>query len=167
MKMNEDAILETPETVNLEPERLLVWALRAMAVGRAGCPGLQRAFTDACGRMGVPALHAYFVLVKSIGMTSRRRLRVLYPSCPHSTFDERAIVGVVAAALESLQHTDESMLKTRLRFLVDGDPDPNTLFAARAVAQIFAASGHMLPLDVSPETPGVFVDRPRSLRVVH
>jgi hypothetical protein len=168
MAMTTDAVAETEAMAVVEPapERLLVWALRAMAVGRGDCPCLLRAFGDACGRMGAPALHAYFVLVKSIGMTSRRRLRVLYPNCAHVTFDERAIVGVVAAALESLHHTDETVLRTRLRFLVDGEPDPNTLFAARAVAQIFAASGHTLALDVRADRPGPFVGRPPPLRVV-
>jgi hypothetical protein len=165
--MTDDALAETGAVAAMEPERLLVWALRAMAVGRCDCPGLLRAFGDACGRMGAPALHAYFVLVRSIGMTSRRRLRVLCPSCPNFTFDERAIVGVVAAALESLHHTDETVLRTRLRFLVDGEPDPSTLFAARAVAQIFAASGHPLPLDVRSDRPGPFADRTPPLRIVH
>jgi hypothetical protein len=165
--MTREAFVETGSVSVSEPERLLVWALRAMAIGRGDCPGLLRAFTDAYGRMGAPALHAYFVLVKSIGMTSRRRLRVHFPGCPDCSFDERAIVGVVAAALESLHHTDETVLRTRLRFLADGEPDPNTLFAARAVAQIFAASGHPLALDVRPERPGPFIDRTPPLRVVH
>ena len=165
--MAKDALADTEAMAVVEPERLLVWALRALAAGRGDCPGLLRAFNDTCGRMGAPALQAYFVLVRSIGMTSRRRLRVLYPSCPGFTFDERAIVGVVAAALESLHHTDETVLRSRLRFLVDGEPDPNTLFAARAVAQIFAASGHELPLDVRSDRPGPFADRNPPLRVVH
>jgi hypothetical protein len=165
--MTEDVLVGTEAMAVMEPEQLLVWALRAMAVGRADCPGLLRAFSDVCGRMGASALHAYFVLVKSIGMTSRRRLRVLHPNCPSFTFDERAIVGVVAAALESLHHADEAVMRTRLRFLVDGEPDPNTLFAARAVAQIFAASGHSLPLDVRSDRPGPFVDASPPLRVVH
>ncbi len=165
--MSEDSLVAAEAISLAEPERLLVRAVRAMAVGRGDCPALLQAFDDACGRMGDPALHAYFVLVRSIGMTSRRRLRVLYPSCPTTTFDERALVGVVAAALESLQHTDETMLRTRLCFLVDGEPDPNTLFAARAVAQIFAASGHAMPLDVRTDRPGLFVDRIPPLRVVH
>jgi hypothetical protein len=50
---------------------------------------------------------------------------------------------------------------------VDGEPDPNTLFAARAVAQILAASGHALPLDVRTDRPGPFVDSGPPLRVVH
>jgi hypothetical protein len=165
--MAEDALAGTESTVVAEPERLLVWALRAMAAGRGDCPGLLRAFGDACGRMGAPALHAYFVLVRSIGVTSRRRLRVLYPSCSGFTFDERAIVGVVAAALESLHHTDETVLKSRLRFLVDGEPDPNTMFAARAVAQIFAACGHTIGLDACADRPGPFAGRSPSLRIVH
>jgi len=164
--MAKDALADTEAMAVVEPERLLVWALRAMAAGRGDCPGLLRAFNDTCGRMGAPALQAYFVLVRSIGMTSRRRLRVLYPSCPGFTFDERAIVGVVAAALESLHHTDETVLRSRLRFLVDGEPDPNTLFAARAVAQIFAASGHALPLDIR-DRPGPSPERTPRLRVVH
>jgi hypothetical protein len=35
------------------------------------------------------------------------------------------------------------------------------------VAQIFAASGHVLPLDVRPERPGPFGGRAPPLRVVH
>ena len=165
--MSEDALAYAEARPVMQPEALLVWAIRALAVGRGDCPCLLRAFGDACARMGPPVLHAFFVLVKSIGMTSRRRLCVLYPGCPDTTFDERAIVGVVAAALECLDHTDESLLRMRLRFLVEGEPDPNTLFAARAVAQIFAASGHALALDVHPDRPGPFVDRTPPLRVVH
>ncbi len=162
--MSNDAPPCAQERPIVEPERLLVWAIRAMAIGRGDCPCLLRAFSDACGRMGPPVLRAYFVLVRSIGMTSRRRLRVLYPGCSDTTFDERAIVGVVAAALDPMDRTDETLLRMRLRFLVDGEPDPNTLFVARAVAQIFAASGHALALDI--HRPDPCVDAGHPLRVV-
>ncbi len=162
--MSNDALACDQERPLVEPERLLVWAIRSLAVGRGDCPCLLRAFSDACGRMGPPVLHAYFVLVRSIGMTSRRRLRVLFPGHSDTTFDERAIVGVVAAALDPMDRTDETLLTMRLRFLVDGEPDPNTVYAARAVAQIFAASGHALPLDIHHPEP--CVDAVHPLRVV-
>jgi hypothetical protein len=50
---------------------------------------------------------------------------------------------------------------------MDGEPDPNTLFAALAVAQIFAAGGHGLTLDVPTERSPPAAGRAPPLRVVH
>jgi len=90
------------------PEHLLVWALRAIAVGRGDCPLVAQTFAKACGPMGGHALQAYFTLIKFIGMTGRRRLRVHTPGCPCVSTDETAIVGIVAAAQESIRLQTQS-----------------------------------------------------------
>jgi hypothetical protein len=143
--MREDYFDETEAADSGEPARLLVSALRAMALGHDDCPALAHRFTRACGRLGTPALHAYFVLVKCIGAASRRRLQVHLPGCPCISFDEAAIVGVVAAAQAALRDEDCAILRMRLRFLVGGEPDRHAVFAAHAVARIFALSGLHLP----------------------
>ena len=56
-------------------ERLLVWSLRAMAVGHGDCPLMEQTFGRLCGPMGPAVLQAHFILMKLIGMTSRRPLR--------------------------------------------------------------------------------------------
>ena len=163
-RMQDDS--ETIEDLS-RPEHLLVWALRAIAIGRGDCPLVAQTFTKACGPMGGHALHAYFVLIKFIGMTGRRRLRVHTPGCPCVSTDETAIVGVVAAAQESIRASNETLLKMRLGFLVEGEPQQAYMFAAQAVARIFEASGHVLPLhlDTCGQRPAEGCT-PR-LRVVH
>ncbi len=147
------------------PEHLLVWALRAIAVGHGDCAVVARTFAHACGEMGAEALQSYVVLVKYIGMTGRRRLRVHVPGCACVSLDETAIVGVVAAAQHSLRDGDDALLKMRLRFLLETEPKEVFLFAAQAVATILDACGHALPLHLDDHRRA-FAE-PAGLRVVH
>ena len=164
--MREDLAEETAALADLtRPEHLLIWALRAIAVGNGDCPLVARTFDKACGRLGGQAMHAYFALVKYIGMTGRRRLRVHTPGCPCVSVDETAIVGVVAAAQSDAPDGGESLLKMRLRFLVEGEPHEAFLSAARAVAQAFKVAGLKLPLRLMADAQ--VASTPARLRVVH
>ena len=149
------------------PEHLLVWALRAIAVGHGDCALVGRTFTHACGEMGGEALQSYVVLVKYIGMTGRRRLQVHVPGCPCVSLDETAIVGVVAAAQHSLREGNDALLKMRLRFLLESEPKEVFLFAAQAVATILDACGHALPLHLDDDRRAYVDAAPAQLRVVH
>lgn len=148
-------------------EHLLVWALRAIAVGHGDCPLIAQTFARACGPMGGHALQAYFALVKFIGMSGRRRLRVHVPGCPRVSHDERTIVGIVAAAQGSTRGPEETLLGMRLRFLVQGEPHQSLLCAAQEVARVFAANGYILPLGLTGDGPGQTQTCGTQLRVVH
>ncbi len=127
---------QTPNDIRdpRRPEHLLVWALRAIAVGHGDCPRLRRAFEAACGSRGDHALMAYFGLVRNIGMTGRRRLRLHTPGC---------------VCLSS----DETRLRAHLRWLVEDEPDPTFIHAARVVAHILEVNGQRLPLRVGAPAP--------------
>jgi hypothetical protein len=107
------------------------------------------------------------VLVKGVAATARKRLQVHRPGCSETSFDEIAVLGVVAAAQEALREANDTILKMRLRFLVDGPPDPTTLFAAQAVAQILAAGHHRLPLRLHADLGGMADRQTPALRVIH
>ena len=127
------------------PEHLLVWALRAIAIGHEDCPLLCQTFNRTCGPMGWQALTAYGILVKTIGMTGRRRLCVHVPGCQCVGEDEKAIVGVVTAAQESLDRCDERRLRSLLQRLIEREPAESLVFAAQAVARILESSGLLPP----------------------
>lgn len=146
---------QTPNDIRdpRRPEHLLVWALRAIAVGHGDCPRLRRAFEAACGSRGDHALMAYFGLVRNIGMTGRRRLRLHTPGCVCLSADERAVVAVIAAAQEGLREGDETRLRAHLRWLVEDEPDPTFIHAARVVAHILEVNGQRLPPRVGAPAP--------------
>ncbi len=144
-------------------ERLLVWSLRTMAVGHGDCPLMEQTFGRLCGPMGPAVLQAHFVLMKLIGMTSRRPLRVHAPGCVCIGADETAVVGVVAAAQAALTG-DDSLLRLRLGFLARSESGETLRCAALALARVLSLGGQTLP--VRMEQP-VDADEPGPLRAVH
>jgi hypothetical protein len=165
--MRED-LSEAAETIQglTRPEHLLVWALRAIAVGHGDCPLLARTFDTACGPLGAQALQSYFMLIQYIGGAGRRRLKVHVPGCACVSVDETAIVGVVAAAQASIRGVDEELLRMRLGFLVRGKATEFSVFAAQAVARVLEISGHTLPVRLSADHPRLSVAQ-APLRAVH
>jgi len=147
------------------PEHLLVWALRAIAIGNADCPLLDKTFAAACGPLGAEALSAYVLLVRAISLSGRRRLRVHAPGCPCVSSDEVAVVGVVAAAQASMREGDETLLKMRLRFLVEGEANEAIVFAAQAIGRMLERRGHRLPLRLHTAGRGAF--QPTVVRALH
>ena len=141
--------------VDLEkPEHLLVWTLRAVAFGRSDCPLLSRTYDATFGREGAHAFGAYFVLVRHVTQHARRKIRVHAPGCPSVCADELAIVGAVAAAQASLEEKDETLLRMRLGFLVNGEVCEAAVFSAQHIGQILQSHGHRLPLRCGPSTIG-------------
>ncbi len=156
-RMNDNLSVAMADTIQglSRPEHLLVWALRAIAIGHDDCPILGQTFERACGPMGMQALGAYLVVVKTIGMIGRRRLRVHVPGCPCVSQDEKAIVGVISAAQASLADGDETLLRMRLQFLVESAPAESLIFAAQAVARILEMRGCRLQTGVGHDRPPV------------
>jgi hypothetical protein len=149
------------------PEHLLVWSLRAIALGNEDCPIVVNTFRRICGREGDEALQAYCVFARYVSLIARQRLRVHVPCCPCVGRDELAVVAVIAAAQSSLNDLDEAPLRTRLCALVGRDPDEALLFVAQSIARLLASSGLSLnaPIEDSAESPPVV--RIPQRRVVH
>ncbi len=134
---------------DLDPaEHLLVFGLRAIAVGHGDCPTLAHTFTRRCGPMGAPALQAYFTLLKLIGMSSRRRLQVHVPGCACVSVDETAVVGVVAAAQAAVKGGDDSLLRMRLGFLTRSEAGEVLRQTAQALARALLAGGEASPMRI-------------------
>jgi hypothetical protein len=144
----QDGDWETPGDIRdlKRPEHLLVWTLRAIAIGHGDCTRLHQAFEAACGPQGGHALMTYFALVRMIGGAGRRRLRLRMPGCACLSSDEQAILAVIAAAQEGLRTGETARLKAHLRWLVGGEPDQTFIHAANIVAHILQANGQRLPL---------------------
>lgn len=145
-------------------ERLLVWSLRTMAVGHADCPLMEQTFGRLCGPMGPAVLQAHFILMKLIGMTSRRPLRVHAPGCICIGTDETAVVGVVAAAQAALTG-DDALLRLRLDFLARSESGETLRCAALALARVLSLGGQTLSVRMEPMLAAD--DEPGSLRAVH
>jgi hypothetical protein len=125
------------------PEHLLVWAMRAIALGREDCPIVVEMFQRSCGARGEEVLQAYSIFVKYVAMTSRRRLQVHAPGCPCVGPDERALMAVLAAAQRSLEDLDEEPLHSRLWALI-GRRDESLLQVAQRIGQLLRLSGLVL-----------------------
>lgn len=145
-------------------ERLLVWSLRTMAVGHGDCPLMEQTFGRLCGPMGPAVLQAHFILMKLIGMTSRRPLRVHAPGCICIGADETAVVGVVAAAQAALTG-DDGLLRLRLAFLARSESGETLRCAALALARVLSLGGQMLPMRMEQRLTAD--EEPGALRSVH
>jgi len=124
------------------PERLLLWGLRAIAIGRSECPGLAHAFFAAWGYRGGQVLGACYVLVKCIALSGRRRLSVHVPGCNAMTPDEAGVLKVIAAA--QVPDGDDALLRSRLRRLVESEPEEALVSAVLDVGQALKESGCIL-----------------------
>jgi hypothetical protein len=144
----QDGDWETPGDIRdlRRAEHLLVRSLRAIAVGHGDCPRLHHAFEPLCGPQGGHALMTFFTLVRMIGVTGRRGLRLNAPGCVCLSCDERAMLAVIAAAQDGLRTGEIARLEAHLHWLVEGEPDPIFIHAANVVAEILEANGQRLPL---------------------
>jgi hypothetical protein len=57
------------------PEHLLVWAMRAIALGREDCPIVVRTFRSACGARGDQMLQTYTIFIKYLALARRAAFR--------------------------------------------------------------------------------------------
>ena len=137
-------------------EQLIVWTLRAMAVGHGECPALQRMFGVAFGAGADEAFLGFFVAVRTLGWCGRRKLRVHVPGCMAISPDERAILGLFAEAQASLADGDETGVRQRLAGLVDSRAAEAVLLSLQTVAGALEAQGYALPRPqaMAPARPG-------------
>ena len=145
-------------------EHLLVWAMRAIALGNADCPIVVNTFRDACGRRGDEALQAYGVFIKYIAMIARQRLRVHVPGCACVGEDEIAVLNVISTAQTSLETRSDAPLRTHLIRVTGRNPDDALIFVAQSIANLLATSGINLSSaeiddadEIAPSRPGAAV----------
>lgn len=127
------------------PEHLLVWAMRAIALGHEDCPTVVRTFRRACGTHGDETLQTYVIFIRYLALSSRHRLQVHVPGCPCVGTDEAAALAIVAAAQGSLRGGGETGLRTALRDLTGAGPDETLVFVAQGLARLLVASGLAVP----------------------
>jgi hypothetical protein len=144
-----------------EGERLVLWGLRMIANGRAGCMGLRRAFADTCGTGGEDALIALFTVTRYIGHSAVRPLMVAVPGCPRLSRDERALLDLFGAAEAAVADGAEQALETALDSLVETSAHPAAATMLKAVAGALAAAG--APLRRPGLTAETFVPEGRTL----
>ena len=141
--------LDDVETVQdlTRPEHLLVWAMRAIALGHEDCPTVVRTFRHACGTHGDETLQTYVIFIRYLALSSRRRLQVHVPGCPCVGTDEAAALAIIAAALSKARCRagGETGLRTALLDLTEAGPDETLVFVAQGLARLLDASGLAVP----------------------
>jgi hypothetical protein len=154
---------ETLESLT-RPEHLLVWAMRAIALGREDCPVVVKMFHRVCSARGQEVLQAYGVFVKYVAMTSQRRLQVHAPGCPCVGGDEQAVVQVLAAAQRSIAAEDGRSLEERLSALTGRRADESLMMVARAIGALLLSCGLVIPTRPAADPAAA---RPAEARRLH
>ncbi|MGC1302114.1 MAG: hypothetical protein WA840_07055 [Caulobacteraceae bacterium] len=144
-------------------EQLIVWTLRAIAIGHGECPTLRRMFGLTFGAGADDAFLGFFVTVRTLGWCGRRKLRLHVPGCMAVSPDERIILALFAEAQASLADGDESGVRARLAYLLDSRATEAVLLSLQTVASTLEASGCALP---RPQ-PIMAAERPGATRLLH
>jgi hypothetical protein len=126
------------------PEQLVVWSVRAIALGHADCPGLSRMFGLSLGHGAEDALLGFMVVVRTLGWCGRRRLRLHAPGCMHVSDDEHELLALFAAAQASLVNGDEDDLRNRLAALAEPGAHEALTLSLQAAAGALEVGGYRL-----------------------
>lgn len=125
-------------------EHLVLFAFRAMALGRADCPILHRTFTGVAGGEAEGALMHMLAFVRMVGWSGQRRVQLHHPGCVGLSLDEQRVLGVICAAQASFSEGEER-LYAQLSDLLDCAPSEACLMAAQSVAAALTLAGLDLP----------------------
>ena len=131
----------------------VVWAFRALALGRNDNPVVARTFEDACSPVAEESRNAFIVFVRELQRLGRRRVRLAPPGCLTLTRDEQLILAVFSAAAAGSPTTIRAAncrrahdrLEAHLTWLMGGAPRPPLAAAAAVVAQALEFNGHVIP----------------------
>ena len=139
-------------------EQLTLWSVRAIALGHAECPTLQRAFHVVLGSAAEEAFTALFLAVRTLGWCARRRLRLHAPGCENVSADERLLLELFAAARQAGVDGDEAWVRRRLHDLIEPRLMEGLLMALQEATSALEVNGY--PMEA--EAPG-----PRDRRRLH
>lgn len=145
----------SPAMVNPVPEakpglaavdRMIVSTGRLVAHGLGACPPIANTFAILCGAEAKDALNAFRMLLWQLRDHGWRRMRIPPPGFDGPSNDERAILGLIAAA----QAQDQGLLDARLRWLVKRDGRRCAETAATVVGMALAMNGNFVLLRPQP-----------------
>lgn len=125
-------------------EQLILWSLRAIALGNAESPALRRAFEVALRSCAEEAFAALFLVVRLIGWGGRRRLRLQAPGCACVSDDETELLALFAEAQRTIEAADETALRRRLGELVETRLQACVLASLQTVACALEVNGYPL-----------------------
>lgn len=121
-------------------ERLLLKALRQIALFPRECRPLSAAFEEACGYAGVEALRALEVFVLGLAVHGRRRIELNYPTVSSVSSDERLILEIFGGVqAEAYASAEGGLLR-----LMGAEPNVLLMSAAALVAQALELQGLMI-----------------------
>ena len=135
-----------------EDEHILLWALRAIMVGRAECAGLRRAWRDTLGATADSAFAHLFTAIGLLRLTSVRMLRIHMPGCGAISGDEMTYLAILAAAQSAPPPGGPWPEDAWIGRLTGGPVDPCLRLTLRGVADMLRANGKQLELGFVGET---------------
>jgi hypothetical protein len=133
-------------------DHLLIWSLRACAVGRWPCAMLEREYRDACGAAADDARSALRTFARALETQTRRAIVLSPPASITVTDDEQRLVAVFAAA----QDGDRARCEAHLRRLLAGPANRFLHDFARVVGEALLARGHRIcapPIELALSRP--------------
>jgi hypothetical protein len=151
----------------LHAEHMLIWTLRAIAVGQGDCPLLRREFVGLCGPVADETFGALHLFVRLLGFRGARPLVLAPPGCPSISRDEQQFLSVFAAAADAVETGRDARLMAALRWLLARPPEAPFADVAMVVARGVMVGGGRLRLGAEATQPS---QKPRvelrSLRLV-
>ena len=141
-------------------EQLILWSLRALALGHAEHPVLHDRLQAVLGASAAEMLGALFVAARLLGGAAARPLRLHAPGCDRVSEDERRLLDLFAEAQQALFDGDERRVRASLSRIVEPRLLEGLLMVLQAVTAPLEVGGYELPR----RTPA---DRPAPVRRLH
>lgn len=134
-----------------EDGHVLLWAMRAIVVGRSECVGLRRAWRDTFGAAAETAFAHLFTAVGLMRLTSARMLRIHMPGCGAISGDEMTYLAILSAAQSPAPTTGPWPEDAWIGRLTGGPVDSCLRLTLRCVADMLRANGKHLDLSFGGE----------------
>ena len=125
-------------------EQLMLWSVRAIALGHAESPALQRVLQVSLGSAAQETFAAVFVAVRTLGWCARRRLRLHLPGCDGVSEDEIWLLELFGEAQQALVWGDERAVRRRLGEVVDAPTAEGLLMTLQAATSALEVNGYPL-----------------------
>jgi hypothetical protein len=144
-------------------DRVVLWAMRSVAVGRADCPSLRRTFHDLYGPAADQILCGLLVMVRLLGARAADGLRLHMPGSSAVSRDEVVILAVLAAAQEEAVGDGRPAADAALAQLVGARSDASLAAAVCYVAEMLSARGRRLSTPVFAPCASAVAGCPRAV----
>lgn len=144
-------------------DRVVLWAIRSVAVGRADCPSLRRTFHDLYGPAADQILCGLLVMIRLLGARVADGLRLHMPGSNAVSRDELMILAALAGVQgQSSEEAGREADNALAQLLGDGR-DTSLACAIRYVAELLSDRGRRLS---TPELAAACAER-LGIRTLH